>query len=160
MGLVVYLSKLNLTLNKNTAMLEKVIEDIITEILKDAEPMSKDTIKEAIKMVDDLLSGEAYKNFLNVDMSEPIVRNYVIKNIGTCLLTMVRVPDEVLAKCSKDLKSRMLDYLGNIDIKFTKVLDETRDRIKKSLTAQINKKPENMTREELLDYIESKWKKD
>ena len=141
-------------------MLEKVIEDIITEILKDAEPMSKDTIKEATKMVDDLLSGEAYENFLNADMNEPIIRNYVISNIGTCLLTIVKVPDEVLAKCSKDLKSRMLDYLDNIDIKFTKILDETRDRIKKSLTAQINQKPEEMTREELLEYISSKWKRE
>lgn len=139
-------------------MLEKVIEDIITKILKDAEPMSKDAIKETIKMVDDLLSGKAYENFLNADMSEPIVRNCVIKNIGTCLLTMVNVPDEILATCSKDLKSRMLDYLDNIDIKFTKVLDETRDRIKKSLTIQANKKPEDMTREELLEYISSKWR--
>lgn len=140
-------------------MLEKIIEDILKQAIEDNKTLSKDNITETVSMLEDLLSGKSYENFLNADMSEPIVRNYVIKNIGTCLLTMVSVSDEVLAKCSKDLKSRMLDYLDNIDIKFTRVLDETRDQIKKSLTAQINKKPEDMTREELLDYIESKWKK-
>lgn len=139
-------------------MLEKVIEDILKEAFQDAKTLSSDNITETVSMLEDLLAGKPYENFLKADMNEPIVRNYIIANIGTCLLTMVKVPDEVLSKCSSNLKSRMLSYLDNIDTKFTGVLNAARDRIKKSITEAPKKKPEDMTREELLEYISSKWR--
>ena len=61
----------------------------------------------------------------------------------------------------EDLKKRVSEYLDNIQSKVNKVITEAQLRLSKSTrTAKSPKKPEEMTHEELLEYIASKWKKD
>ena len=82
-----------------------------------------------------------------------------IKNIGTCLIIPTEIPDEVIAEMSPELKDRVSKYLDNIQSKINKVIIETQLRLIKSTRSKSPKKPEEMTREELLDYIRSKWNK-
>ena len=138
-------------------MLESFVTDILRETFK--TKLSPDQIKEHIDNLEDLFSGEAYKHFLNDDLSDPVQRYLTIKNIGTCLVVPTEIPDEVLAEMPEDLKKRVSEYLDNIQGKITKVITEAQLRLSKSTrTAKSPKKLEEMTREELLDYIESKWK--
>lgn len=138
-------------------MLESYVIDILKETLK--TKFSSDQIKEHIDNLEDLFSGEAYEHFLNDDLSDPVQRYIIIKNIGTCLLIPTEIPDAVLAEMSSELKDRVSKYLDNLQSKVNKVITEAQQRINKSIRPKSPKKPEEMTREELLDYIESKWKK-
>lgn len=135
-----------------------MLDSILRELFKDTVKLSPDQVKEHIANLEDLFSGEAYEHFLNADLSDPVERHIIIKNIGTCLVVPTEIPDEVLAEMSPELKDRVSGYLDNIQIKIDNVITETQQRISKS--TRTAKKPEEMTREELLNYIESKWKRE
>lgn len=135
-----------------------MLDSILRELFKDAVKLSPDQIKERIADLEDLFSGEAYEHFLNDDLSNPVGRHIIIKNIGTCLVVPTEIPDEVLAEMSPELKNRVFKYLDNLQSKINKVVTETQQRLSKS--SRTTKKPEDMTREELLEYIESKWKRE
>ena len=140
-----------------------MLDSILHELFKGAldTKLSSDQIKERIADLEDLFSGEAYQHFLDNNLSDSFERHIIIKNIGTCLIVPTEIPDEVLAEMPEDLKKRVSEYLDNIQGKITKVITEAQLRLSKSTrTAKSPKKLEEMTREELLDYIESKWKRE
>lgn len=140
-----------------------MLDSILHELFKGAldTKLSSDQIKERIADLEDLFSGEAYQHFLDNNLSDSFERHIIIKNIGTCLVVPTEIPDEVLAEMPEDLKKRVSEYLDNIQGKITKVITEAQLRLSKSTrTAKSPKKLEEMTREELLDYIESKWKRE
>lgn len=133
-----------------------MLDTTFCELFKDASKLSPDQVKKYITDLEDLFSGEEYEYFLKNDLSNSIERHIIIKNIGTCLVVPTEIPDEVLAEMSEDLKARISKYLDNIQNKITKVITEAQQRLSKSTCT--SKKLEEMTREELLDYIKSKWK--
>lgn len=140
-----------------------MLDSILHELFKGAldTKLSSDQIKERIADLEDLFSGEAYQHFLDNNLSDSFERHIIIKNIGTCLVVPTEIPDEVLAEMPEDLKKRVSEYLDNIQGKIAKVITEAQLRLSKSTrTAKSPKKLEEMTREELLDYIESKWKRE
>lgn len=140
-----------------------MLDSILRDLFKGAfdTKLSSDQIKERIADLENLFSGEAYQHFLDNDLSDSFERHIIIKNIGTCLVVPTEIPDEVLAEMPEDLKKRVSEYLENIQSKVTKVITEAQLRLSKSTRiAKSPKKLEEMTREELLDYIESKWKRE
>lgn len=137
-----------------------MLDSILRELFKDTTKSASDQVKERIADLEDLFSGEAYEHFLKNDLSDPIERHIIIKNIGTCLVIPAEIPDEVLAKMSPELKDRVSKYLDNLQSKVNKVVTEAQQRLKTPISKATSKKPEEMTREELLDYIESKWKRE
>lgn len=140
-----------------------MLDSILHELFKGAfdTKLSPDQIKERIADLENLFSGEAYQHFLDNDLPDSFERHIIIKNIGTCLVVPTEIPDEVLAEMPEDLKKRVSEYLDNIQSKINKVVAEAQLRLSKSThTAKSPKKLEEMTREELLEYIESKWKRE
>lgn len=140
-----------------------MLDSILRDLFKGAfdTKLSSDQIKERIADLENLFSGEAYQHFLDNDLSDSFERHIIIKKIGTCLVIPTEIPDEVLAEMPEDLKKRVSEYLENIQSKVTKVITEAQLRLSKSTRiAKSPKKLEEMTREELLDYIESKWKRE
>lgn len=137
-----------------------MLDSILRELFKDAAKLSPDQIKERIADLEDLFSGEAYENFLKNDLSDSIERHIIIKHIGTCLVVSTEIPDEVLAEMSPELKDRVSRYLDNLQSKINKVITEAQMRLKNPTSKLTPKKPEEMTREELLDYIKSKWERE
>lgn len=140
-----------------------MLDSILRDLFKGAfdTKLSSDQIKEKIADLENLFSGEAYQHFLDNDLSDSFERHIIIKRIGTCLVIPTEIPDEVLAEMPEDLKKRVSEYLENIQSKVTKVITEAQLRLSKSTRiAKSPKKLEEMTREELLDYIESKWKRE
>lgn len=136
-----------------------MLDSILRELFKDTVKLSPDQVKEHIANLEDVFSGEAYQNFLNNDLSDPFERHIIIKNIGTCLVVSTEIPDEVLAEMSPELKQKVSGYLNNLQSKINKVISEAHLRLAKSFKPKTAKKPEEMTREELLDYIKSTWKR-
>lgn len=128
-----------------------MINTIIQTLLKDK--LSPEEIKSQIADLNNLLSGREYQAFLDNDLSDSFEKELIIKNFGIFLLAITIIPDEVIAKMPSELKARIQIYLDNIHNKFIKILDENKKRL-----SNIPKKVEDMSREELLDYIESKWK--
>lgn len=140
-------------------MLDSILRDLFKRAFD--TKLSSDQIKEKIADLENLFSGEAYQHFLDNDLSDSFERHIIIKRIGTCLVIPTEIPDEVLAEMPEDLKKRVSEYLENIQSKVTKVITEAQLRLSKSTRiAKSPKKLEEMTREELLDYIESKWKRE
>lgn len=140
-----------------------MLDSILHELFKGAfdTKLLPDQIKERIADLENLLSGEAYQHFLDNNLSDSFDRHIIIKNIGTCLVVPTEIPDEVLAEMPEDLKKRVSEYLDNIQSKINKVVAEAQLRLSKpTCTAKSPKKLEEMTREELLAYIESKWKRE
>lgn len=133
-----------------------MLDSILRELFKDAVKLSSDQIKKCIADLEDLFSEESYEYFLKNDLSDPVERHIIIKNIGACLVVPTEIPDEVLTEMSEDLKARISGYLDNIQSKITKVITEAQQRLAKPSKPKTAKKPEEMTREELLDYISSK----
>lgn len=120
-------------------------------MLKDK--LSPEETESQISDLDNLFSGEDYQAFLDNDLSNPFEKELIIKNLGICLLTITTIPDEVIVKMPSKLKGKIQIYLDNIHNKFIKILDENKKRL-----SNTPKKVEDMSREELLDYIQSKWK--
>lgn len=122
------------------------IENLINLFFGETSKVSEESIKQ-------LLSGDGHKAFLEADMSDPESRNIVLPSIGICLQT-IDLPAKDLAKFSPETKKKMLSYLDNIEGKLTYLIADIREKL-----LATPKAPEEMSREELLDYIKQKFNK-
>ena len=144
-----------------------MIEEILKDLFDQPEIWSKEKINEIIHDLNALFSGESYEQFLKSDVSDARVKKTILSNFEH-LFGAVMLPTPVLTETSPDLRKRIAAYLDNLLEKITKIISEEKSRIlnaqnpeessKKSEESSKTpeKKLEEMSNDELIDYLFSK----
>lgn len=133
---------------------------MIEEILKDLFPQtwSKEEINEIIKDLDTLLSGDKYEKFLKGDVSDNRLKQVILQNFGH-LVASVMLPDQILTETSPEFRERLCAYLDNLLEKITKIISDEKSRITQKSqenSQKPEKKLEEMSNDEIIDYLFSK----
>lgn len=130
-------------------MIEEILKDLFTETY------SKDEVNEIIKTLDELLSGEKYEKFLKADISNDRIKKMVLSNFGH-LIGSVTLPTPILVQTSQELRERIGMFLDNLLEKITKIISEEKSRILNITEKKSEKKLEEMSNDEIIDYLFSK----
>lgn len=126
------------------------ILDTLLEALDDTEPT-----KTTIDSIDTLLSGKVYENFMAAELTSDKLSD-MITSATPCLSVINVLPDQVLSEMTPELRSRILTYLDRLQDIYDTAISMVKDRVKNTVPRP--KKPEEMTREELLNYIKKQFK--
>lgn len=111
--------------------------------------------KTAINSIDNLLSGQVYENFMAAEPT-PDKLSDMITSATPCLSVINVLPDQVLSEMTPKLRSRILTYLDHLQDIYDTAISMVKDRVKNTVSRP--KRPEEMTREELLKYIKEQFK--
>ena len=122
------------------------ILDTLLDALTAIEP------KTTIDSIDTLLSGKVYENFMAAELT-PDKLSDMITSATPCLSVINVLPDQVLSEMTPELRSRILTYLDRLQDIYDTSISMVKDRVKNTVSQP--KKPEEMTREELLEYIKT-----
>ena len=108
--------------------------------------------KTTINSIDNLLSGKVYENFMAAELT-PDKLSDMITSATPCLSVISVLSDQVLSELTPELRSRILTYLDRLQNIYDTAISMVKDRVKNTVSQP--KKPEEMTREELLEYIKT-----
>lgn len=133
-----------------------MIEEILKDLFDQANIRSKEEINEIIKDLDTLLSGEKYETFLKADVSNPHIKKRILSNFGS-LVGAVMLPTQILTEISPEFRERIVTYLNNLLEKITKIISDEKSRILNvQKSEKSEKRLEEMSNDELIDYLFSK----
>jgi len=137
-----------------------MIEEILKNLFDQANIRSKEEINAIIKDLDTLLSGKKYETFLKADVSDPRIKEIFLSDFDS-LIGSVMLPTSVLTEISPEFRERIAAYLDNLLEKITKIISEEKSRILNTQKPQESsekpeKKLEEMSNDELIDYLFSK----
>lgn len=121
----------------------------ILDTLLDALDNTEAT-KAIIDSIDTLLSGQVYENFMAAELT-PDKLSDMITSATPCLSVINTLDDQVLSEMTPELRSRILTYLDRLQNIYDTAISMVKDHVKNTVSRP--KKPEEMTREELLAYI-------
>ena len=125
------------------------ILDTLLNALTEIEP------KTIIDSIDTLLSGQVYENFMEAELT-PDKLSDMITSATPCLSVINVLSDQVLSEMTPELRDRILIYLDRFQNIYDTAISMVKDRVKNTVSRP--KKPEEMTREELLAYIKEQLK--
>lgn len=111
--------------------------------------------KIAIDSIDALLSGEIYEKFMTAELT-PEKLPHMIAMATPCLDNIDFLSDQVLSELTPELRERVLNYLERLRYIYDTAISMVKDRVRTTVPKQ--KKPEEMSREELLEYIKTQLK--
>lgn len=122
------------------------ILDTLLDTLTAIEP------KTTIDSIDNLLSGKVYESFMAAELT-PDKLSDMIASATPCLSVINLLSDQVLSELTPELRSRILTYLDRLQNIYDTAISMVKDRVKNTVSRP--KRPEEMTREELLEYIKT-----
>lgn len=132
-----------------------MIAEILKELFNQSQIWSKEQIDEIIHDLDVLFSGKKYEDFLKADVSDARVKETILSNFEH-LFGATMLPTPVLIDTSPDLRKRICAYLDNLLEKITKIISEEKSRILNITEKKSEKKLEEMSNDEIIDYLFSK----
>lgn len=113
------------------------------------------TCKDIINDLDKLLSGETYEKFMTVEVT-PAMLPEIIVGATPALETIYLLTDKILAEMTPDLRARTITYLDRCRELYTQAVAMLKDKVENTKSSP--KRPEEMSREELLAYIKEQLK--
>lgn len=122
--------------------------DILDTLLEAFNDLA--STKNTINNFDKLLSGETYEKFMTAEI-KPAMLPEIIVGATPVLETIYLLTDKILAEMTPDLRSRTLNYLERCRELYIAAVAMLKDKVR--TTTSSPKRPEEMSREELLAYI-------
>lgn len=113
------------------------------------------TTKELVNDLNNLLSGEAYERFVSMEITPDILPEIIVGATPTLELVHL-LPDKILTELTPDLRARLLTYLDRCQEMYNVAVSMLQDKVKNTVSSP--KRLEEMTREELLEYIKEQLK--
>lgn len=137
-----------------------MIEEILKDLFDQSNIRSKEEINKIIKDLDTLFSGKNYETFLKADVSNARIKERFLSNFDS-LVGSVMLPTSVLTEISPEFRERIVAYLDNLLEKITKIISDEKSRIlntqkPEESSEKSTKKLEEMSNDELIDYLFSK----
>lgn len=128
-----------------------------TDILNTLLAALEDTnhIKSLIKDIDTILSGPIYEKFMSAEITSDMLPEIIIG--ATPVLEMIYfLTDKTLAELTPDLRARILVYLDRCQELYNTAVSILKDKVQSTVSSP--KRLEEMSREELLEYIKEQLK--
>ena len=136
-----------------------ILKEIFDEIMKETS-VSASRVKSAPSFnndIDKLLSGEGYTEAIQNPLNDKDQINLGCQLCGIAPLAFVNASDKELESLTPEVRERVKSYLTILLGHYNKIIDKTIARVNNTVPKP--KTLEEMSREELLEYIKQKFNK-
>lgn len=133
-----------------------ILKELFDEIMKETS-VPASCIKSTFLFndeVDKLLSGEGYTEVISNPFNNKDEISLGCQICGVGPLSFINASDEQLESLTPEVRERVKTYLTTLLGHYNKIIDKTIARVNNTVP---KKTLEQMSREELIDYIRSKW---
>lgn len=134
-----------------------ILKELFDEIMKETGvPASRTTSKPSFNdEIDKLLSGEGYTEAIQnpLNNKERIILGCQL--CGLAPLIYIKASDKELESLTPEVRERVKSYLATLRGHYYKIIDKAITRIENTVPRTL----EEMSREELLEYIKQKFNK-
>lgn len=135
-----------------------ILNEIFDEIMKETSaPASRPKPASFNDKIDKLLSGEGYTEAIQNPLDNKKQINIGCQLCGLAPLAFVSASDKDLESLTPEVRERVNFYLSTLLEHYNKIIDKTMARVNN--TVPKSKTLEEMSREELLDYVKQKFNK-
>lgn len=134
-----------------------ILKEIFDEIMKETSvPTSRTKPTSFNDAIDKLLSGEGYTEAIQNPLSDKTEINLGCQLCGFAPLAFINASDKELESLTPELRERVKTYLTTLLGHYNKIVDTAVARVVNTVPKQ--KTLDEMSREELLEYIRTKFK--
>lgn len=134
-----------------------ILKEIFDEIMKTSSVPASRTKPTSFKdTVDKLLSGEDYTEVIQNPLNDKTEINLGCQLCGLAPLAFINASDKDLESLTPELRERIKKYLTILLSHYNKIIDTTVARVNNTVPKQ--KTLDEMSREELLEYIKTHFK--
>lgn len=136
-----------------------ILKELFDEIMKESSvPTSRTkTVSSFNDEIDKLLSGEGYIEAIQNPLNDKTQMNLGCQLCGLASLAFINATDKELESLTPELRERVKSYLTTLLGHYNKIIDKTVARVNNTVPKP--KTLEEMSREELLEYIKQKFNK-
>ena len=136
-----------------------ILKELFDEIMKTSSvPTSRTkSVSSFNDEIDKLLSGEGYTEAIQNPLNDKEQINLGCQLCGLAPLVYVNASDKELESLTPELRERVKSYLTTLLGHYNKIIDKTIARVNNTVPKP--KTLEEMSREELLEYIKQKFNK-
>lgn len=135
-----------------------ILKELFDEIMKETGvPASR--VKSPISFndeIDKLLSGDGYIEAIQNPLNDKTQINLGCQLCGIAPLAFINASDKDLESLTPEVRERVKTYLTTLLNHYNKIIDKTVARVNNTVLKQ--KTLDEMSREELLDYIKTYFK--
>ena len=133
-----------------------ILKELFNEIMETSVPRTK-SVSSFNDEIDKLLSGEGYTEAIQNPLNDKTQMNLGCQLCGLAPLAFVNASDKELESLTPEVRERVKTYLTTLLNHYNKIIDKTVARVNNTVPKP--KTLEEMSREELLDYIKQKFNK-
>lgn len=132
-----------------------ILKEIFDEIMKTSSvPASRTKPTSFNDEIDKLLSGEGYTEAIQNPLNDKTQINLGCQVCGLAPLAFINASDKELESLTPEVRERVKKYLTTLLSHYNKIIDTTIARVVNTVPKP--KTLDEMSREELLDYIKQK----
>lgn len=134
-----------------------ILKEIFDEIIKERNAPRKKSVSSFNDEIDKLLSGEGYTEVIQNPLNDKDQINLGCQVCGITPLAFINATDKELESLTPEVRERVKAYLTTLLGHYNKIIDKAVARVNNTVPKP--KTLEEMSREELLDYIKQKFNK-
>lgn len=136
-----------------------ILKEIFDEIMKETS-VPASCVKSSTSFndeIDKLLSGEGYTEAIQNSLNDKTQINLGCQLCGLAPLAFVNASDKELESLTPEVRERVKKYLTTLLNHYNEIINKTVARVNNTVPKQ--KTLDEMSREELLEYIKQKFNK-
>ena len=134
-----------------------ILKEIFDEIMKETSVPRTKSVSSFNDEIDKLLSGENYIEAIQNPLNDKEGINLGCLLCGIAPLAFINASDKELESLTPEIRERVKTYLATLLGHYNTIIDKTVARVNNTVPKP--KTLEEMSREELLDYIKQKFNK-
>lgn len=134
-----------------------ILKELFDEIMKESSvPTSRTkSVSSFNDEIDKLLSGEGYTEAIQNPLNDKTQMNLGCQLCGLAPMAFINATDKELESLTPEVRERVKTYLTTLLGHYNKIIDKTIARVNNTVPRTL----EEMSREELLEYIKQKFNK-
>lgn len=132
-----------------------ILKEIFDEIMKETSVPRTKSVSSFNDEIDKLLSGEGYTEAIQNPLNDKTQMNLGCQLCGLAPMAFINATDKDLESLTPELRERVKSYLTTLLNHYNKIIDKTVARVNNTVPRTL----EEMSREELLEYIKQKFNK-
>ena len=134
-----------------------ILKELFDEIMKETSVPRTKSVLSFNDEIDKLLSGENYIEAIQNPLNDKTHLNLGCQLCGIAPLAFINASDKELESLTPEVRERVKTYLATLLGHYNTIIDKTVARVNNTVPKP--KTLEEMSREELLDYIKQKFNK-
>ena len=134
-----------------------ILKELFDEIMKETSVPRTKSVLSFNDEIDKLLSGEHYIEAIQNPLNDKTHLNLGCQLCGIAPLAFINASDKELESLTPEVRERVKTYLATLLGHYNTIIDKTVARVNNTVPKP--KTLEEMSREELLDYIKQKFNK-